>query len=79
MHKINLLNEIENMIVTQTVTPRSKWYLNTDIHVLMTYAHCIFVICFISEYKEFIPFRYPAPIEEEASKKKKKGKTKQEE
>lgn len=31
------------------------------------------------EYKEFIPFRYPAPIEEEASKKKKKGKTKQEE
>uniref|UniRef100_A0A0N7ZCM0 serine--tRNA ligase n=1 Tax=Scylla olivacea TaxID=85551 RepID=A0A0N7ZCM0_SCYOL len=31
------------------------------------------------EYKEFIPFRFPAPIEEEASKKKKKGKTKQEE
>ncbi|XP_050691894.1 probable serine--tRNA ligase, cytoplasmic isoform X1 [Eriocheir sinensis] len=31
------------------------------------------------EFKEFIPFKFPAPIEEEASKKKKKGKTKQEE
>ncbi|KAG0727769.1 Serine--tRNA ligase, cytoplasmic [Chionoecetes opilio] len=31
------------------------------------------------EYKEVIPFRFPAPIDEEASKKKKKGKTKQEE
>ncbi|XP_071530768.1 probable serine--tRNA ligase, cytoplasmic isoform X2 [Panulirus ornatus] len=30
------------------------------------------------DYKEFIPFRYPAPIDEEASKKK-KGKVKQEE
>lgn len=35
--------------------------------------------CLVSEYKEFIPFKFPAPIEEEASKKKKKGKTKQEE
>lgn len=31
-------------------------------------------------YKEFIPFKYPAPIDEEAAKKKKKGgKNKQEE
>ena len=39
----------------------------------------LFIMIFLSEYKELIPFRYPAPIEEEASKKKKKGKTKQEE
>ncbi|XP_069935845.1 probable serine--tRNA ligase, cytoplasmic isoform X1 [Cherax quadricarinatus] len=32
-----------------------------------------------SDMKEFIPFKYPAPIDEEANKKKKKGKNKQEE
>ncbi|XP_042237743.1 probable serine--tRNA ligase, cytoplasmic isoform X3 [Homarus americanus] len=32
-----------------------------------------------NDYKEFIPFKFPAPIDEEANKKKKKGKNKQEE
>lgn len=70
MTKVNVTNIFKNKCIL-----KSKCKFKFEIRLTNIFPSTF------TAYKEFIPFKYPAPIDEEAAKKKKKGggKNKQEE